>query len=100
MVVLDPGTYIITKATWTQGMMGRVPAILNYIFSGPGNTLPQIYKRQLINNDTFGLPPTQDSSHKWRFRLGFPTKRCFIILVVTASWAARLDPTDTLRKPK
>ena len=23
-------------------------------------------------DDTFGLPPTQDASHKWRFRLGFP----------------------------
>ena len=28
----------------------------------------------------FGLPPTQDSSHKWRFSSGFPTKLWFIIL--------------------
>ena len=30
------------------------------------------------------LPPTQDSSGKWRFRLGFPTKNV-IILVVTVT---------------
>ena len=31
-----------------------------------------------------GCPPSQDSSHKWRFRLGFPTKNG-IILVVTVT---------------
>ncbi len=34
--------------------------------------LTETYHR--IRGDTLDLPPTQDASGKWRFRLGFPTK--------------------------
>ncbi len=33
-----------------------------------------------------GLPPTQDSSHKGRFRLGFPTKNGRILVVTVTAW--------------
>ena len=33
-------------------------------------------------------PPTQDSSHKWRFRLGFPTKDGIILILTVTGWGA------------
>ena len=45
------------------------------------------------NADDFGLPSTQDASHKWRFRLGFPTKHG-IFLVVTGILGGGDNPTD------
>ena len=40
------------------------------------------------------LPPSQDASHKWRFRLGFPTKKSkmvHVILVVTSQHPGGVD---------
>ena len=37
-----------------------------------------------------GLPPTQDASHKWRFRLGFPTKNGRILVVTATAWGVAL----------
>ena len=36
------------------------------------------------------LPPTQDSSGKWRFRLGFPTKNVMILVVTVTGWGVDL----------
>lgn len=38
----------------------------------------KIPKNSLVISYTFGLPPTEDASHKWRFRLGFHTKNRII----------------------
>ena len=44
----------------------------------------------------FGLPPRMPGSHFWRFfRSGFPTKRWFIILVVTGILGGGVVPTYT-----
>ena len=36
--------------------------------------------------NTLCLPPTQDSSHKWRFRLGFPAKNGILLVVTVCGW--------------
>ena len=36
------------------------------------------------------LPPTQDASGKWRFRLGFPTKNVITLVVTVTGWGVDL----------
>ena len=40
--------------------------------------------------DILGLPPTQDASGKWRFRLGFRTKNVIIRVVTVSGWGVDL----------
>ena len=41
------------------------------------------------------LPPTQDSSGKWRFSLGFPTKNVIILVVTVTGWGVDLSYNPT-----
>ena len=44
---------------------------------------------------TLGCPPSQDSSGKWRFWLGSPTKNIIILVVTIASWEGLSNPKYT-----
>ena len=44
-----------------------------------------------FNPYILGLPPTQDASHKWRFRLGFPIKNVIILVVTVTGWGVDLN---------